>query len=189
MSHLTPEQLIDFLEEESPVDPQLSAHLDVCEACRVRRDELAATLAIVRSDEAPNPSPLFWDHFPTRVLASVDSPTSSQRSPAWATWAVSAAAAALVAAIVLGGALNRGGAPDPPMIEVASGPTPADDPAFDASFEFIADLASDMDWDAADAAGLVAPGASEQAVLFLTAEEVRELERLLNAALAKSPVG
>ncbi len=50
----------------------------------------------------------------------------------------------------------------------------------------LADLVGEIDLDTATAAGVVAPGVADQAVLQLTADEQRELTRLLNAELTRA---
>ena len=54
------------------------------------------------------------------------------------------------------------------------------------SWVVVADLVGEIDLDTATAAGVVAPGVAEQAVLQLTAEEQQELTRLLKAELTRA---
>jgi hypothetical protein len=64
----------------------------------------------------------------------------------------------------------------------------ADDIALaDDRWVLVADMVGEMDWDTATAAGLVVePGDAEQAVFELSADEQRELTRLLRAELRRA---
>jgi hypothetical protein len=193
MRHLTSEQLIDLAEGGSAMSS--APHLQSCETCRNRLAELRATLSDVASVDVPEPSPLFWDHFSARVHDTVEAERAAGTSvfsrwswlrltPLWA-----GALAAVVLAIVI---VTSGGRPGQP-VSAPAGPagsaagslddtlSPGDDP----SLSLMADLAADLDWDAASEAGLTTHvGVDNDAVTELTDGERRALNQLLKGELA-----
>jgi hypothetical protein len=185
MTHLTPDELIDALEGVGH-----HAHLAECERCRRELDDLAAVLADAHQGSVPEPSPLFWPHFSKRVRAAIDrdaQPADTWRS--WLRWQVllplGAAAMIILALIVSVPRQNRGAAAlDAPS--ALDAPAAPDAPATTDSWVVLADLVGEIDLDTATAAGVVAPGIADQAVLQLTADEQRELTRLLNAELTRA---
>lgn len=193
MAHLSPDTFVDLLEgtlEESAVP-----HLAQCEACRDELSGLRRTWQEAMNTDVPEPSPLFWDHLSARVHEAVAAEPEPRR-PWWnAAWAVRwfGLAAAAVAAIALVAFLNRPAFVDQRTAQVggeAQG-TPAASGqrlevlpplAEDESVGLLADLASDLDWDAVVEVGLVRPGGADRAVAELSANERVELQRLLTEA-------
>ncbi len=184
MTHLTPDELIDALEGVGH-----QAHLAECERCRRELAELSAVLSDAKQASVPEPSPLFWPHFSERVRTAIhrDAPPAGAW-PSWLRWQVLLPLGA--AAMIMFGLMFS--VPDLDHAERASA-----EPALDAnapldvaapsdSWVVLADLVGEMDLDTATAAGVVAPGVAEQAVLQLTADEQQELTRLLNAELTRA---
>jgi hypothetical protein len=152
-------------------------------------------LAALREVDVPEPSPLFWDHLSQRVregVATEPAPAlrwTSRVNLAWSAGVVGALAVVLLAVAVT----TR---QSPPTVnsaapavssEVASAgnmlPPLEDDPAW----AVMAELASQMDWDEAGAAGLVAaPGAAESALGQLSNDEQQTVIELLRQEM-KSP--
>ncbi len=193
MRHLTSEQLIDLAEGGRAASS--TPHLQSCETCRNRLAELRATLSVAASVDVPEPSPLFWDHFSARVHDAVEAERAAGTSvfsrwswlrltPLWA-----GALAAVVLAIVI---VTSGGRPGQPVSApagpAASAAGPLDDtlsPGDDPSLSLMADLAADLDWDAASEAGLTTHvGVDNDAVTELTDGERRALNQLLKGELA-----
>jgi hypothetical protein len=193
MRHLTSEQLIDLAEGGRAVSS--TPHLQSCETCRNRLAELRATLSVAASVDVPEPSPLFWDHFSARVHDAVEAERAAGTSAfgRWSWLRVSplwvGALAAIVLAIVI---VTSGGRPGQP-VSAPAGPTAlavgplgdtlslGDDP----SLSLMADLAADLDWDAASEAGLTTHvGVDNDAVTELTDGERRALNQLLKGELA-----
>jgi len=150
-------------------------------------------LARLRDVEVPEPSPLFWDHLSQRVREAV----AAEPEPAlrWTTrfnlaWGASivGALAVIVFAVVITTrqapqTLNR--VPSATDVAVASFVLPPleDDP----SWAVMGDLASQMDFDEAGAAGLVVtPGAAEGALNQLTRDEQRAVVELLQEEIKNS---
>lgn len=190
--HLQPDELVDLAEGTRAESS--APHLAGCAVCRLQLSELKAMLSTAAAVDVPEPSPLFWDHFSARVREAVAAEGTPRRS-FW-TWprvvfpAVAVATAVLAVAVTL----NTGGgstplpvpapAPVAPVaaVDLLSDPQAADDTAL----TLVAELSSDMDFEAAREAGLAARGSAEHAVTHLTGSELRELQRLLQEELARS---
>ena len=92
--HLRPDELIDVA--EGARTEQSVPHLAACEMCRRQLVELKAMMSAVADVEVPEPSPLFWDHFSTRVREAVAAEGAPRRSFwTWPRLAVPAVAVAL----------------------------------------------------------------------------------------------
>ena len=152
-------------------------------------------IAALREVDVPEPSPLFWDHLSRRVreaVAAEPAPTRSWTSRVNLAWAAGAVGA--LAVVVLAVAVTTRQSPPtagPASSFVSSDVAGAgyilsplnDDP----SWAVMAELASQMDWDEAAAAGLVAaPGAAENALGQLSNDEQRTVIELLQQEM-KSP--
>jgi len=190
--HLQPDELVDVAEGTRPESSV--PHLASCEVCRLQLADLKATISAAADVEVPEPSPLFWDHLSARVRDAVAAEALPRRSFwAWPRLALPLAAVAMagVALVIM---LNTGRvtppviAPPAPQVAVApvellSDPQSGGD---DTALTLVAQLSSDMDFDAAREAGLAARGSAEHAVTHLNGEELRELQRLLQEELARS---
>ncbi len=189
MRHLPPEVLLDIaenarLESSAP-------HLATCASCREQIDAARRVLMLVGTMEAPEPSPLFWDHLSTRVRDAVAAEAAPQTAQPWGwrSWRLTAvvSAAVVVLSVVL---IFKGGPASVPVPVPAEGDAVAsagaeiaslqDDP----SLSLIADLAGELDWDGAAEAGfMVGSGTAEGAIPGLSIEERAELRRLLTEEL------
>jgi anti-sigma-K factor RskA len=186
--HLSPDALVD-LAERTANDADVP-HLRTCERCRRQLDELRTMMSAAADVDVPEPSPLFWQHFSSRVQESVSAEGQPGQARTWSwtrgwrAWAVPVGAvAALVLAVVIG---SRVPAPAPAKsaanrADAASSVDPLpDDPALN----LVADLAATMNYD--DASELEVGthvGSADEAVGGLSAGERQELRRLLNEAL------
>jgi hypothetical protein len=207
--HLSPEELVDLaegarLEASAP-------HLRSCDACRRHVADLRAAMTTAAGVEAPEPSPLFWEHFSARVRAAV----AVEEAPAARAWWKSvpwaaAAGLATAAAVVLAAYVTMSSLQSPqsqlspapsgrvippavtatvaePVAVLEENPAPleplgaADDP----SLSIVAGLTSQLGPAAAADTSWNHVGAVDEAVSNLTAGERVELRRLLAEALAK----
>jgi hypothetical protein len=148
----------------------------------------------------PEPSPLFWEHLSARVREAVDaeSRSSGARSlPRWPSWRalvpIGGMAMLVLAATLMWRPAHESStaANTPARSDITDTAANAGDfvqLTDDQSLTLLADLTSDLDWDAASEAGL-APwtGAVDDVVTSLTVGERRELQRLLQEALRKIP--
>jgi hypothetical protein len=202
LRHLSPDELI------AAADGGLSHrdHLQSCESCRTRLDELKDVLSELGPIDVPEPSPLFWTHLSENIRARV---AAEPPEVLWRGWTITRWAqlgrlewlgvgGALTAAAVVMFALVTTYGPaistdpsdgastaavqiEPPDNELASLALPADDP----SWALMTDVAGDLDWDGAAAVGLVAwPGAAERALESLSSEEQEALVDVLEEELA-----
>jgi hypothetical protein len=207
MTHYSSNELIDAVEQALP--PARAAHAEGCARCRGEVESLRVALAAARTDGAPEPSPLFWDHFTSRVREAIAHEPPPRRAWDLAAWTrrpvVALALACAVLAVSFSAVLWRaplrarlglpGAAVDipaaPAAVErAAAGPIGGDDllsdPELDASWSFVMTLAEETPWNDDDERALgvsVGPGSTERAVLGLLPEERAELARLLTAEL------
>lgn len=193
MRHLTEGELLDLAEGAQPA--RSAGHLASCEACRRQLADLRTAMAAAAVD-VPEPSPLFWDHLSARVREAVEAegrPSESgwlERRPSWraivpiGAFAVLALTAALMLRPAHESSTSANAAAGSEITDTAADAGGLAQLADDPSLTLLADLASDLDWDAASEAGL-APrtGAVDDAVTSLSSGERRELHRLLQEAL------
>ena len=201
MPHLTEVELVDLLEGRVPVDRM--RHVDACASCRERAEDLRIAIDHASDASVPEPSPLFWEHFSTRVREGIaaaddDAPTSDLMSGSWLGWLRHesfswAVAAALVIAVIVG-AVWQVSTPSPvgsQIVDRDSTPPRLDnelpDADADPAWAVVRTLADEVQSNDAVVAGLdPQPGAAERAVQSLSAAERSELVRLLLAE-AKRP--
>ena len=196
--------LTDHLDEAALLDvaeglpsEHTAAHLAGCERCRAQVEELRSAMHLAEDGTVPEPSPLFWDHLSARVAEAVaeERPGEAAVSIDWAArlrnWRA-VTAVAVAAAVILAVAVNRRAAPDanseqtPAALATAAARdlTPSLDN--DPSLSFIADLASDLDWDDAVEAGLTSgTDAVERVVQDMSDDERRELRRVLQEEMGR----
>jgi hypothetical protein len=190
MRHLNPEELIDVA--EGTRTEASAPHLQTCGACRTQLADLRATMARALEADVPEPSPLFWDHLSARVREAV----AAEGAPplTWFGWlqsglmtplsAVGFAVIVLAVAVTFGVRHMPGPAAAP---DAAAYIVPIAQPGDDASLDMVADLAAQVDWEAAGDSGLGVHGhedAAEKAATQLSDGERRELGRLLQKELA-----
>ena len=180
MTHLTPDELIDAVDET--LTPERHAHLAACEACRRSVDALSDTLDDAKQASVPEPSPLFWNHFSERVRVAIDDAPSSPW-PGWLRWQVLAPLGAV--ALIILGLMIAVPKQEPSSIAIVDA-APVEPSATADTWVMVESLVGDIDLDTASAAGVIEPGVAEQAVLQLTAEEQQELTRLLKAELQRA---
>jgi hypothetical protein len=194
VTHLSPETFVDLL--EGAIDERAASHLASCAACRAQLAELRSTWQVTVDAEMPEPSPLFWDHLSARIREAVASEPAHRGwldTFGWR-WGIAGVLSAAVAAVALIAVLDTG-RPEPAagsnaavtqasVSDASSGPA-ADPLADDESLGFVADLASNIDWDESGGLGLAARGAADVAVAGLNDDERMELQRLLHEALGQ----
>ena len=196
--HLSPDELVDLVEGTSP--ESLARHLESCDACRRQLADMRAMLSAAAEIDVPEPSPLFWDHFSERVRQAVAVEGAPRRASWWEWWSwprvvVPLSAVAFAAVIIAAVLVTRPGVPlaspeaspssqasavlDLPLFEPL-------DPSNDPSLSLVADLTTELDWDATSAMELTThAGGSDEAVGELTRGELGELRRLLKEELAR----
>jgi hypothetical protein len=177
-THLSPDDFVTAL-ERAP-DGDIAEHLAACGRCRAEWEELRSGWDGLAAVEVPEPSPLFWDHFPSRVRQAVGDETPGRGAAWWASgrllWAVGALAVVL---LVVGVSLR---APSPVL-----GPLP---PATGAEasvhFDEVADLFAALPPD--EALAFAPAGTATWALVDdLTMEERAAFVRLVERELEALP--
>lgn len=213
MNHLSRTELVDFIESSPQMPTARARHASTCHECRAEAEALRSIRALAMTDEVPEPSPLFWDHFPARVAAAVGEEAPGRGPDAVAgmrwlrapmtTWAAAATMAVLMIITVVwrttlhapapvgGPAIATpaagGGTVAPVAVAAASDDSDVDT---DEAWAVVRAAARDLRWDEAHAAGLSArPGAAEGLALELTADERSVLARLLDEELKRREKG
>jgi hypothetical protein len=211
MKHLNRAELVDFIEASPLLPAGRARHVSACHQCRAEADALRSMRALATTDEVPEPSPLFWDHFSARVAEAVreEEPgrdraavaTMRWRRSPLATWAAAATMAVLVMVTVVwrttlhapaparGPAMSGASARTPTIAPDAAAAGDDSDVDADEAWAVVRAAAQDLRWEEAHAAGLSAhPGAAEGLALELTADERSELARLLDKELKHTGV-
>jgi hypothetical protein len=208
MNHLTKAEIIDLVESSPALPAARLRHAATCPECRAEADALRSVLARALTDDVPPPSPLFWDHFSSRVSQAVgregqaagNAPVSAWLRHRPARWI----AAGTMAALVILGVLWRPTVYAPVEVRTPSpAATPdarsapssspanveADDAGEDAAWAIVRAAAEGLHPDDAHAAGLNArPATIEGLALELSAAERTELARLLDEELKRNGV-
>ena len=190
MNHLSDAERLDWA--ESRRGPE--GHLADCVACREDVERLRSFLDEVRANDIPEPSPLFWDHFPRRVMAALETEAPGRAArwwdlgyrwrlvvPAVATLAV--AAVAVTVSLLLPASSPLG--PSGPKESLAA-PADADGARVaDDAWALVEQAADDADREPADTVE-VAAGTSDAAMTGLNAAEMNALAALLRDELAQA---
>jgi hypothetical protein len=206
--HLTAIELVDVAEGRRA--PDSVPHLAVCDRCRGQLDELQTVIALAATVDVPEPSPLFWDHFSSRVhdaIAADEAASASGvrwwtgRRMRWLVLVPTSAVAVVALAVGLLTPTQERSQPEHRAAQVGSvaESTPQaaaaarsadllDDAAADGdpSLTLVGDLAAAMTWDAIAEAGLASDGSADHAVTHLSTDELRALERLLRHEMGAS---
>ena len=190
--HLTPEELVDLI--EGRLEPTRAAHADTCDGCRLEAAELREAVAESQGLDVPEPSPLFWEHQSQRITAALAAERAAQL-PWWrgASLRRLSAAAASVLMVAVGIGVYIGGGPGDPSESV---PRLTDESVLgagdaglenEAAWRLLLAVADGVSWDGQDdQPWVVQAGTIEGAVSELSAVELRDLARLLEAELEGS---
>lgn len=180
-------------------------HLATCDVCRGRLADLRLTISRASRVDAPEPSPLFWDHLSARVRKAVAAEGTSDRGWRLGGWlrprvTVSLLAAAFglaVVAVVVKAPPVVPRIPSRPLPGVARviavpdlGPLAPLGRSDDPTLKLIADYGSSLDWDEMRKEMAPTPhaGGVDKALGNLSGRELRELQRLLKAELEQPSV-
>ncbi|MEX1126934.1 MAG: hypothetical protein WD227_09470 [Vicinamibacterales bacterium] len=197
MQHLDDTQLVDAV--DGRLDAATAAHAEACDTCGARVTEMREALRGLAAVDVPEPSPLFWDHFPSRVSRAIDAAAAPQRwfTPARLVWG---SAAALIVVLLLllpsrvmspageGRQENAGDSTSTMLNDLEPWPT-SDDLDADEAWALMRIVAEDIDYEDARQIG-VAPraGSIERAAMELSDGERAELARLIEQELKRSGV-
>jgi hypothetical protein len=153
-------------------------------------------MARLLEEQVPEPSPLFWEHLSQRVHDAVAAEPVPSRSwfrgfhVAWAGGIVAIAMVVLAVTVSMRHAPIVAG-PEAVTQTAVADAVPAGNalPAMedDASFAVIGELASEIDFEEAGAAGLVAsPGSAEDVLKQMSGDEQRAVVELLQQEIKNS---
>lgn len=196
MQHLDDTQIVDAV--DGRLDAAAAAHAQTCEHCRARLAEMQGMLGLLAAVDVPEPSPLFWDHFPSRVSRAIDATAAPQRwfTPARLGWG-SAAVLIVVLLLVVPSRLMPPAGQDQPVegavhststISNPLEPWPTeDDLDADDAWALMRIVAEEIDYEDARQIG-VAPraGSIERAAMELSDSERAELARLIERELKRT---
>ena len=187
--HFNDAEFTDLLEGTLPATR--AAHLDACPACRSQVELARTALRDTADSHDHEPSPLFWETFPARVMAAVDEPPQRRRwfgAPVYAALALAAAAVVFAVTTLVA---PEPVPPQPTTAPVTSSAAPAtaneaDDIDQDSAWAVVRTAAADLDYDDVLAEGIsVTPGASEDAAMDLSEAERAELVRLIESEMKR----
>lgn len=191
MSHLDRDRLLLLVEQGQAPSTSEARHLSQCDQCRSDLEQVRAALDALRDVVVPEPSPLFWEHFASRVRRAIDE-TPQVPAARWTVpwWALGSLAAATLVALVLvlpgRSVVQPGPAGDGVASAVQGDAAPAED-AVGEDWSVVSDLAADLDYDeVTHLGGTLRPGAADVGVSALSDDERRELVRLLEEELRKA---
>lgn len=179
--HLKPAEFVEAL--DGALARSRERHLVQCDGCRAQLAELRRVYDNLHaSDEVPEPSPLFWDHFSRRVQTAVAAAPSPSEKPWELGWRPVLAATVVVVSIAATFAIVRNRNVEP--AEMVYQPSQAVwDAALgqDESWSFVADLASSVPFEDFRQIAAPHPDATDALVAQLTPGQQAELVRLLKA--------
>jgi hypothetical protein len=185
MTHLRPDEYVDAIDETLAAERR--THLAACAECRAQVAHLTTLLGEVREVSVPEPSPLFWGSLSERIRVAVANEGVPRREYRWFQWPVLAPLGALaIVVLALVSAVPQG------SVELWQAQIAAKADLFepvaaagdvDASWDLMAALADDIDFDTAENGVAILPGSADRAAGHLTAAEQEELVRLLREEL------
>ncbi len=166
-THLEDDVLLDVIEGSASAEAM--RHARECRECAEKVADARAGFSLASAADAPDPSPLFWEHFKRRVASRIDAERPGRRAGRFLAPAL-LATAATVAVLSF---VPRPQAPVAvsPAPLVAASAMPGGEEALDAIAASVDDLGCQ------DVAGCIAS---------LTDEESRALAEALRAELASS---
>lgn len=181
-NHLRPDEFVDAI--DGALATARGVHLEQCAECRAELDGLLSMQREAAADDAPEPSPLFWDHFSARVREAT-ARENRTTAPWWRTgWQPIAALAVAAASVVLVLQMRSTRAVVPPELMPVTFTTESalED---DASWDIVMGLASEIAWDDIRDAVTPAAGAADAAIEELTSAQREALVRLLKQEIGE----
>lgn len=154
---------------------------------RMTDEELdALTERVADALDAPDPSPLFWEHFPDRVRAAVaaDAPVAPPRVPWWRRPVAAATVATLIISVAGAGVWMQREASTGAARSVADA-SATSNAGIDAAWSVVEASAADIGLDDLADAGFV-PGPGDADVAF---EDLSQAERAVLFALLEAELG
>ena len=176
-THLSPEQIVEAI--DGTIGSAARAHLQTWGECRADVDRARALRQEAETAApAPEPSPLFWDHFAKRVhQATVALPVTTR--PGWQLWwrpAVLVSGAVAVIAMVIATSRVVPPATDAqPLVAIADSVSAADTEGWD----FVVSLTEDLPWDDVQQIARPKAGTADAVIDELSPQERAALLKLI----------
>ena len=190
--HLSSQECVTALDNE--LTPARREHLDACESCQEQVTELRALVNEAAHDaDVPEPSPLFWDHFQTRVLTAVQREEPSRRTW-WTTWLDTRTFVAIgVLAVVAASVALYMNRPIAPVADSLADATAVESSAVAETttsldgdeWEFVASVMGTLEGDDIHEVLAPSPNAVDAAMESLTGDERDRLVKLLKAEMGE----
>jgi hypothetical protein len=183
-NHLRPEEFVEAL--DGALAPDSQTHLATCDECRQELVQLQSLVGDVRGVDAPEPSPLFWDHFSARVKQATVAVPMPVAAAWWREWwrplgAVATGAVALALMFALRPAApvesSMTGAEALPVVEAI---------ADDGSWGLVVGLASELQWADVHEVAEPASGTADAMIDEMTAAQREAFVRLLQKEMGDS---
>jgi hypothetical protein len=187
MSHLTPQQFVEALEETPSAS--VVGHLADCESCRGEVAALGVVLDETRSVAVPEPSPLFWAHLSRRVQLATADQALPTAQPWWRAFLQPVLAVAMVAVAVTLALVVRTAPPVATHMNVTGAVsdtaslTPGTEPSRDKDWELLGDVASSLPASAVQQIAQPTHDGTTAAIDQLNPEQRAEFLRLMRAQL------
>lgn len=180
--HLTPQLIVEAI--EGTLGSAAREHLGACDACRAEVDRVRAILQEAESAApAPEPSPLFWDHFTDRVREAT-STIPVTRARWWDAWWRPALVVGGALAVVLLMVMTQRTEPQGPGVDRVVADADAW-PSFDPDgWELVVSLTDDLGWD--DVQQVASP---KRGVADALIDELSPQERAAFVKLLKQEMG
>jgi hypothetical protein len=183
-NHLRPEEFVEAL--DGALAPDLQAHLVACGQCRQELEQLRSLVGDVRGVDAPEPSPLFWDHFSARVKQATLAEPVPAAGAWWRQWSslpkllrpIGAVATGAVALALMFALRPVTPVPSSPSVESVpvSVPMPVAD---DGSWGLVVGLASGLEWTDVHEVAEPVSGTADAMIDEMTAAQREAFVRLL----------
>jgi hypothetical protein len=179
--HFTPDEFVDAL--DGVLDASRGQHLRECEACARDLAGIREALQASQAVTAPEPSPLFWDHFGARVReATLAAPAARWWAVGWRPFGALAATAGAIALVLVLNSADQTGTPSSEVAAVTPLTMPFED---DGSWSLVVGLAAELELRDVRLAAAPVQGTADLMIEDLTGEQREALARLLQKEMGE----
>ncbi|NQW02435.1 MAG: hypothetical protein HQ485_00230 [Acidobacteria bacterium] len=182
--HLSSQEYVDAV--DGTLSSVRQAHVARCAQCRAEVESLVGSVMTLTQDDVPEPSPLFWDHFPQRVQTTTQAEGFSASDTLWwARWKTVATAAIAVAGVVVAATIYTRPATTAiePMDSVLGALETAASVTVEAQWEFVTNVLGSLETEGVRSSLSPSAQAVDAAFEDLSVEERENFMRLLRAEM------